>query len=141
MNLWNWLKDDLRDINTNPMNKPHKRRAQLLENLTHYITAFVIVLKGISKLDHPEKLGYSLVFILIGLALAAGTLFHHKFEHLIKNFKGYVFLLESIVMGIVGYLYLKEGKHYIQYACFFVSFAYLITLIIYLIKRKRMPAH
>jgi hypothetical protein len=121
------------------MNESKAKRAHILETFTHYTTAFVVITKGISKFENPEKIGYAIFFIVVGLAIAFGTFFHHKFEHLIKNFKAYVLLLESIVMAIVGYLYLKEGYTAIQYVCFAASLMFFIALIVHL--KKRNVAH
>jgi hypothetical protein len=115
------------------------KRAQILETVTHYITAFVVTLKGIDKVGNPEKVGYGVFFIIVGMGILIGTIFHHKFEHLIKNFKSYVLSAECVVMAIVGYLFVKEGTHYIQYVCFAASLAFLVALIVNLKKAK--PVH
>ncbi|RAW02794.1 hypothetical protein [Pseudochryseolinea flava] len=112
------------------------QRLHFLENVSHYLTAFVVIMKGVAKLENPDKLAFSIFFIIVGILIALGTLFHHKFEHLIKNFKAYVFLLESIVIALVGYLYLKEGKQGLPYVCFFASLAFLISMVVHFVKGR-----
>jgi hypothetical protein len=113
----------------------------MLENVSHYLTAFVVVMKGVAKIETPGKLAFALFFIVVGIIIAAGTLFHHKFEHLVKNFKAYVFLLESIVIGLVGYSYLKEGKQGLPYICFAASIAFLIAMVVSLTKVRKQSHH
>lgn len=117
--------------------KKHKRLA-FLENMTHYLTALVIILKGLDKIETPGKLWVSIVFLTLGVLIVLGTIFHHKAEKLLKHFKAYVFAFEAIVMAIVGYLYMKDGKQMIQYVCFAAALMFLVALIVYINKRKRM---
>ena len=43
-----------------------------------------------------------------------------------------IFVIEFVVLSIVGYLYLKEGKAYIQYVCFASAIMFLIAFIVYM---------
>lgn len=117
------------------------KRLALLENFTHYVTAFVIVMKGLDKVETPGKVGYALVFFLIGILIIAGTAFHHKAERLLKHFKAYVYVLEAVVMSIVGYLYAKDGKAMIQYVCFAAAAMFIVALVIYVRKGSKVSAH
>jgi hypothetical protein len=110
----------------------------LLENMTHYLTAMVVILKGLDKLGMPGKTWVSVIFLLMGTMIIAGTIFHHKAEKLLKHFKAYVFVFEAIVMGIVGYLYMKDGKQFIQYVCFAASIMFVVALVVYIKKSKGM---
>lgn len=117
------------------------KRARIGETVAHYLTAFVVLLKGFDKISHSGKIGIGLLFITIGLLIAAGTIFHHKLEHVIKNFKAYVMLLEAIVLFALGYTYLKDDYHYLQYVCFAAALAYLVVSVVLLMKSKATPAH
>jgi hypothetical protein len=112
------------------------KRVTLLETIGHYLTAFVVLLKGFDKLTVPGKAPFAIALILIGLFIVFGTAFHHRFEKTFKHLKGFVSLLESIVMSMVGYLYLKDGKIMIQYVCFGASLLFLIAAIIYFSKTR-----
>ena len=55
----------------------NKHKAERFENLAHYLAAFVRFLKGVDKIENPEKVAwYS--FNVIGTAIALGNYFHHK---------------------------------------------------------------
>jgi len=112
------------------------KRAQRLENVGHYLTAFVVFLKGIDKVGTPGKGLYATIFLLIAAAIVFGTVFHHKFERHLKHFKAFVFIFEGVVMAIVGYLYMKEGKQYVQFACFMASIVFFVATVIYFRKAK-----
>jgi hypothetical protein len=115
------------------------KRAQALEKFAHYITAFIIFTKGLDKIETPGKTGFAILFLVLGALIVLGTLFHHQaekfFKHF-KHFKAYVFFFEAVVMALVGYMYAKEGKHFIQYFCFASSAIFIIAVIIHLKKVK-----
>jgi hypothetical protein len=120
------------------------KRLALLENVTHYLTAFVVILKGLDKVETPGKVWYGVIFLVIGALIIGGTVFHHKAEKLLKHFKAYTFIFEAIVMAIVGYLYVKEGKTMIQYICFAAAAMFVVALIVYVKKTGKMkeaPLH
>lgn len=112
------------------------RRQIFLETMTHYLAAMVIIIKGLDKIGTPGKLWVSILFLTLGVLIILGTIFHHKAEKLLKHFKAYVFVFEAVVMAVVGYLYVKEGKQMIQYVCFAASLMFVVALIVYLRKRK-----
>lgn len=122
------------------MTEGQSRRVQRFESIAHYLAAFVIIMKGLDKIETPGKLGYAIIFLLIGALIILGTIFHHKAEKVLHHFKAYVFIFESIVMSIVGYLYMKEGKQYIQYVCFAAAIMFLVATFIY-IKKAKASAH
>jgi phosphoglycerol transferase MdoB-like AlkP superfamily enzyme len=116
------------------MTSGSSKRAALLESIAHYLTAFVVLLKGIDKLNVPGKGPFAITLILIALFIFFGTAFHHRFEKAFRHLKGYVALLESIVMSMIGYLYLKDGKMMLQYVCFGASLLFLVAAIVYFSK-------
>jgi hypothetical protein len=115
------------------------KKAIILENVTHYLTAFIVLLKGADKID-LGKVGTGSAFILIGIVIALGTLMHHKAAKLLKHFKAYVFALEAIVMATVGYLYAQDGKQFIQYVCYFASAMFVVALAVY-VRRAKSEIH
>ena len=123
------------------MNEVQSKRNARLESIAHYMTALVIFMKGLDKIDMPGKAVYAIIFMVIGVLIVLGTVFHHRFDRHLRHFKGFIFVFEAIVMGIVGYLYLKEGKQYIQYVCFLTSIGFLIATIAYFTKAKSAAHH
>jgi phosphatidylserine synthase len=118
--------------------KNGNKRNEIFLTITHALTVLVVLLKGISKVNTPGKSWIGLLFIGIALFLAFGTIYYHRFEKILKHFKAYTFCLESIVLALVGYMYVKEGKHFIQYVCFLASIMYIIALIVYLRRRRNL---
>ncbi len=112
------------------------KRVALLGTIAHYLTAFVVLLKGFDKLAVPGKVGFAVVLIVIGLIILFGTIFHHRFEKALKHFAGIIAFLEAVTMAIVGYLYMKDGKELIQYVCFFAAGMFLIAAIIHFTNPK-----
>ena len=108
-------------------------KAQRFESIGHYLTAFVVLLKGIDKID-LGKPAIGVLFVLFALIIVLGTFFHHKAVRLLRHFKAYIFVMEAIVIGMVGYLYLKDGKQFLPYVCFLASAVFIVALIIYIKK-------
>jgi FtsH-binding integral membrane protein len=123
------------------MSSGSSRRVALLETITHYLTAFVVLLKGIDKVGVPGKFPYAMLLLVIGLIILFGTIFHHKLVKTLKHFKGIIFLLEAVTMSIVGYLYLKDGKESIQYVCFGAAAMFVIASIVYFTKKRHAASH
>jgi hypothetical protein len=96
-----------------------------------------VLLKGFDKVTVPGKTPYAIVLIVIGMMILLGTIFHHRFEKILKHLKGIIPLLEAITMGIVGYLYLKDGKQGLQYVCFAASVMFIIAAIVYFSKSRK----
>lgn len=116
------------------------KRVAVLETIGHYLTAFVVLLKGFDKLGVPGKTAYAIILVAIGLIILTGTIFHHRFEKSPKHFKGVIFLLEALTMGIVGYLYAKDGKEFLPYVCYLASAIFVLAAVIYFSKAKRKSA-
>ncbi|HEY0740090.1 MAG TPA: hypothetical protein VGD40_01460 [Chryseosolibacter sp.] len=119
------------------MTSGSSKRVAILDTFSHYVTSFVVLLKGIDKLPVPGKTGYAVVLIVIGLIILFGTIFHHRFERTLKHFKGIIYGLEAITMTIVGYLFAKDGKEMIQYVCYAAAAMFLVATIIYFTKRRK----
>ena len=115
----------------------NSKRTAILGNIGHGLTAFTVFLKGLDKIDQPGKFGIGMLFMCIAAFFVLGIVFHHKAEKLFKHFQLYAFLLESIVMATVGYLYMKDGKVYLPYFCFFASAMFIVAAVIYLIKQRK----
>jgi hypothetical protein len=112
------------------------KRAAVFANVAHYMAAFTILMKGLDKIENPEKTGIAILFLAIGTFIILGTIFHHKAEKLLHHFTLYVYLLECLVLAIVGYLYMKEGKLYLPYICYAASAMFFVAAAIYFFKHK-----
>lgn len=113
------------------------RRGMFLENLTHYLTAFVVMLKGLDKIATPGKTGVAIFFLAAGVFILLGTIFHKQASSILKHFKGYILGIEAVVMAIVGYLFLQDGKQLIHYVCFSASVMFLVALTVYIRRRTK----
>jgi hypothetical protein len=49
------------------------KRVAILGTIAHYLTAFVVLLKGFDKLAVPGKVGFAIVLIVIGLIILFGN--------------------------------------------------------------------
>ena len=113
------------------------RRLLFLTNLSHYLTALVVFLKGTDKVTLEGKMAFGILFIVISIVIVLGTIFHHRAERYLKHFKAIVFGLEAIVLTAVGYLYLKEGKQALPYACFASAIMFIVAIFIHFNKAAK----
>ena len=107
------------------------------EVIAHICTGITVLLKGIDKVENPDKLIFGAILIFIGSIILSVGVFHNTIEHKIKNIKSIVFLGEAIVMAIVGYIYYHDHKFLIQYACFIASIGFLIAFVKSLLKYRK----
>lgn len=125
------------------MKQPVTRRAALLQKLVHFLTALTLVLKAIAKMEHPH--GYAPVitfFLLSAIYIVAITLLHDRLHAHLRLLQASVYAIECAGTGIVAWLYLQEGKHFLQWFMGFASLMFLVALIIHLVKtRDHATAH
>lgn len=93
------------------------------------------MMKGITKLEHPEALFVGVLFFLTGLVIIIGAIIHDYVEKKIGHIKPYIFLFEGIVFIILGYVYITEGKHYLQYGCFIAATGFMTAFFVH---RKKL---
>ena len=98
------------------------------ENLAkygHLLTGFVIVVKGVAKIEHHQN-GVGAVLILIGIIFGLFTVFHEKIPF-IKRHEAVLLWTESFVLLIVAYSYFSDGKKGLPIAYVLCSIAYIIV--------------
>lgn len=99
---------------------------KIRKQLAHALAGLIIIVKGVDKIDHHHSRAGSLL-IGIGLVIFLMTLFHHRLAKHIKSFDSVVFLVEAIVLGIIGGLYFQDGKKALPIVYCLGSIGYLIA--------------
>ena len=117
-----------------------KRRREALQKFVHFLTAFVIALKGVSKLEHASKyLPFIIVFFIAALFIVLGALFHHRLAHRFRYFDAFFFAIEAIVLFLVAYLHARDGATALQYVIGASALMYLVAIVIFVMKKRRVP--
>lgn len=96
-----------------------------LARFGHLLTGFVIVMKGVSKIEHHQN-GVGAVLILIGIIFGLFTVFHEKIPF-IKRHEAVLLWIESFVLALVAYSYYSEGKTGLPIAYALCAVAYVIV--------------
>jgi hypothetical protein len=113
-----------------------KQRPALLQKLIHFLTALTLLLKAFDKLEHPHGYGLIITFFLVSaIYIVAITLLHDRLHAHLRLLEASVYGIESVATGIVAWLYLQEGKHYLQWLMGFASLMFVVALIVRLVKR------
>jgi hypothetical protein len=119
-----------------------KKRAAKLQKVVHFCTAFVLLLKGISKLAHPH--GYEAIIALFfasAIYIAAITILHDRLHQYERLLTASVYVIEAVVTGIMAWLYLAEGKRALGTVASLAPVLFTIALIVHLVKTSRGNAH
>jgi hypothetical protein len=94
-----------------------ERRASRLRLIGHLLTAGVLALKGVAKLDHPEEHRF-----IIGLCFASSaiivlvTALHSRLHAHAPKVEALVYLLEAAVAGTMAVVTAEEGKRGLPFA-------------------------
>jgi hypothetical protein len=114
------------------MNINKEKRNAILEMIGHLCVGLSILMKGISKFDHPGNEMMASLFILAGVVVISGSFLHKRLEPVIGNFKLYIFVIESLVLGVLGYTYMIGGSRLMFYFYYLASALFIVAAMIHL---------
>lgn len=106
------------------------QRTELLETIAHICVGLSIFMKGIDKLEHHGKELVGIFFLVCGMAILAGSIYHKKYEQKFGALKYLIYATESLVMAVLGYVYMTDGSKLIHYFCFGVSVLFILPIIV-----------
>jgi hypothetical protein len=112
-----------------------RRRAAVLQKVVHFLTALTILLKAVSKLDHPE--GYwtlIIVFIAAAVYIVAITLLHDRLHHHVRLLTASVYLIECGVTATAAWLSAAEGKKGLPWGFGLAAVLFLVALVVHLVR-------
>jgi len=96
---------------SNGAHDPTTVRAERLRIAGHFLTAAVLALNGVSKLDHPEGHG-----LIIGLCfgsaaiIVVATALHSRLHSHAAKIEALVYVLEAVVAGAMSVVTAQDGK-------------------------------
>lgn len=118
------------------------QRAAALQKVAHFLTALVVILKGIVKLEHPEGYWPLIVFLFAGGAyIAIVTILHDRLHHHMRRIEASVYAIESLVMVAMTWIFVSEGKNAIQYVTALAALAFAIATAVRLVPPRNADAH
>jgi hypothetical protein len=119
-----------------------KRRAALLQKFVHFMTAVTLLLKGVTKLEHPAGYWPVILFFLAGAAyIAAITAMHDRLHHHLRRITASVYAIECTATALMAWLYAAEGKKGLPWAAGAASAMFLAALVIHLAKTRGNGPH
>lgn len=112
-------------------------KAARLEHLVHFLTAFTITMKGLSKFEDGSKYWpYAAFFVVAGVLIALGAVFHHRIERRFPYFKAGFYLMEALVLTAVAWLQQKDGTSALHLVTYAAAALYLVAAMIFVVKRS-----
>lgn len=113
------------------------RRAAVLQKVVHVLTALVLTLKAISKLEHAAHDWPVIVFFFVSAAwILAITILHDHLHAHARMLTASVYAIESVATAIVAGLYFAEGKRGLPWVTAVGALGFAIALIVHLRKRR-----
>ncbi|GAA4462717.1 hypothetical protein GCM10023189_39750 [Nibrella saemangeumensis] len=105
-------------------------RAERKKQLAHALAGFIIIAKGVDKIDHHHlTMGY--IILLIGVVVLLITIFHHRLARYFRSFDSFVFFAEFVVLAIISGLYFSDGKKALPLAYALASLGYLVGSVLH----------
>ncbi len=107
------------------------RPNQKLDTLTHLLTAFVILMKGISKLEHAHEYApFIALYFASSLAVFLIVCFHHWLSHRIRHLGVATYLIESLVMGSIAYLQFTQGSTRLGWPFLVACILFIVAVVV-----------
>lgn len=107
-----------------------------LQALGHYLTAVVFLLKGFSKLDHPQGYWGFIAFCwLAALAVAAVTALHGRLPWPSSRLQALVYTLESAVCFFLSFFSFRQGQVRLPYAWLLAASFLLVVALSHALRR------
>ena len=108
-----------------------KERSAALQKFVHFLTAFVIVLKGIAKLEHPHGYWPIIIFLFAsGIYIAAIAILHDRLHHHERYLTASVYAIEAIALGLTAWLYAGEGKRYLPWVLAVAAVLFVVAIVV-----------
>jgi hypothetical protein len=115
-----------------------KRTSHRVKKFSHYVIGFAIFMEGISEAeDFARDWPYVILFCAIGMVIWIFTFYEEKIEQKWVSVPVLINILESVVLFIMGMIYIHEGKHWLPYIIFLAAAASLTAGIIRCIRLSK----
>lgn len=119
------------------MSRATHPRAAILQKVVHFLTALILTLKGITKLEHPHGLWPAIVFFFAAaLWILAITLLHDRLHRHERLLTASVYAIECIATAIVATLYFAEGKRALPFVTLLGALGFAIAFIVHLTRTR-----
>ena len=96
-----------------------------LARYAHLLAGFVIVLKGIGKIEHHQN-GVGATLIAVGIIFALFSFLHEKIPF-IKRHEAVLLWFEAFVLALIAISYFSEGKKGLPAAYALCSLIYIVV--------------
>jgi len=114
------------------------RRAAVLQKVVHVLTALILLLKGISKLEHASHYWPFIVFFFATAAwILAITILHDHLHSHARMLTASVYAIECVATAIVAGLYFAEGKRALPWVTTLAALGFAIAFVVHLKKTRR----
>ena len=115
-----------------------KPRTAILQKVVHFCTALTLVLKAVSKLEHPEGYWPIILFFIASAAyIVAITILHDRLHHHERWLTASVYAIEAVVTATMAWLYAHEGKKGLPWFFALAAAMFAVALVVHLVKTRR----
>ena len=112
-------------------------RSSRLQKLTHFLTAFTVIMKGVVKMEEAEKSWPTIVFLFAaGAFILVMTLLHERLHHHAKWLEALTYLTEAFVVALVAALYVRSGARGLPYVLMIASAGFVVAFFMRIVKKE-----
>lgn len=106
------------------------RSADRLATITHFLTAFVILMKGIAKAEHFHGHEALVIFLFAAAAyIGVGAAIHHRFHGRSGELiQASFYLVEAVICVLIGRYSAAEGAKMLPYAFHAAAAGFTVAL-------------
>ncbi|MEO6167061.1 MAG: hypothetical protein ABIO46_07605 [Chitinophagales bacterium] len=108
--------------------------------IAHVMTGAVLILKGYAKIT-AHYAGVGSIILLLGIAIIAYVIYESQQKEHSKLLTIAVHFFEGLALLFTTYVYIEEGKTYIQYLTLAASIGFFVAVVIMYMKYKKSVHH
>jgi hypothetical protein len=110
---------------------------KILHSLHHFLTAAILITKGIDKIGHHSVIGATL--LLFGLTILVYFIYTLFQEQHNQRLEYVVRWCEGIVALLMAYLFYSEGKTFLPFVFLLSAIGFFISIYVYHKKARNSP--
>lgn len=113
-------------------------RSVALQKFVHFMTAFVIAMKGVAKLEEPRaSMPLIALFFASAIYIVITTILHDRLHHHLRWIDASVFAIEIVLTGIIAAGYFAEGKPALGGLMALAATLFGVALTVHLLRTRR----
>jgi len=108
-------------------------KTKLYKNIAFYFSTLLMITTGLDEME-KGKVFIGLMILIVGVVVLAVTLLKDRLGYKILYFDAGFYLANALLLLLIGYGFVLEGKKYLPYAYILASLIYFGLSVFYWMK-------